>query len=188
MSPGSGHYIILAFLLTLQPWQWFLPLLASPQAELYMSLSSVFHSLLQKSSSQTVTITAKQMTCKCIIPILTSHSDPMLMLLGLSPSTFQNLRVKISKMDILSLSFYGTTFISPGPKSWRHLLFFKVLGRVQIHSFTSCPKNWSLPSHFHCFLSTTTCMDVCNSLLIVLSYERPRSILIKLFLGQHIRD
>ena len=86
-----------------------------------------------------------------------------------------------------SHSFYGNTFISPGPKPWRHLLFFNVLGRVQIHSSTSCPKNWSLPSHFYCFLSTITCMDVCNSLLIVLSCERPRSILIKSFFGQHLR-
>ena len=114
--------------------------------------------------------------------------------LGASPWTFQHLKARYPIWIYFSLSFYGTTFIFLGPKSWRCLLFFNILGRVQIHSTTSCPKNRSLPSYFLFFsfflfslLSLSYHVDVCNSLLIVLSCKTPRRILIKFFLGQHVR-
>lgn len=143
----------------------------------------VFLSLLQKSSSQAVFITAKQMTCKCIIPALTFHSYPKLMLWGVSPWTFQNLKVKIH-----SHFLFMVLLSSPQVPNLRGVYYFSISWEEFKSIYPSVvPRIGPFHPIFIALSLTTTCMNVCISLLIVLSCEIPRSIFIKPFLGQHLR-
>lgn len=147
----------------------------------------VFLSLLQKGSSQTVTIIAKQVTCKYRIPVLTSPSDLMLMLLEASTSTSQHLKVKISKLDITFHFLFMVPLSSPSSKLLEAAVMLQCPGQSS-NPFLHQLSQDLVPSFPFSLFSLN--YHLCGCLqqpLIVLSWERPRRILIKPFLGQHLK-